>query len=282
MFGRSFTGPIKYKDTLVRWITIPLIVLLSHYLTYNGSDSPGWFIYELISDGIKVWLVWTVIRAVIFFLDRRLPWTGNFLKRLLSQILLTSVVGMLVLTLTQIIDYSLIRSYPLDHYSFDLVVALLFILLVNAIYIILYYQQSLIATNQDLEKIKILQTESNQPLQLLIRLGKKQLAIPFDKIGGFSSNNKTTMLFTGDGHSYPIDGSLDQIEKEPYALHMFRANRQFLTAANMIRSIQAESGGKINLFLDLPQVREPFITVSREKAAAFRRWFIGKQSPVHP
>ena len=139
MFKRLFLGPIQYRDTLIQCIAIPLIVLISHYLTYDGSDSVGWFIYEMITDGIKVFLVWITIRAVIYFLDRRLPWSGNALRRLGVQLLLTTVCGMLMLTVTVLIDYSLFRPYPMNHYSFDLVVALLFILLVNAIYIILYY-----------------------------------------------------------------------------------------------------------------------------------------------
>ena len=282
MFRRLFTGPVLYRDGLILLTGIPLIVVLSHYLTYNGSDSAGWFIYELISDGIKITIVWMVVRACIYLLDRRLPWQGNFVKRLGAQILLTAAAGMVTLTILQLLDFGLIRSYPLDHYGFDLVISLLFILLVNAVYIILYYQQSLQLSYKNLQDIKLRQDESRQTNTLLIKLGKKQLAIPFGKMAGFYAVNKSTLLFTTDGQSYPVDLSLDQLEKEPCSINMFRANRQWLVTTGIIRSLEAESGGKINLSVSLPQSKEPVITVSREKAAAFRTWFKAAQTPVHP
>ena len=274
MISDLFSGPVAYKDIKTRWIAIPLIVLLSHYLTYNGFDSVGWLVYELFSDGIKVWLVWMVILADIYYLDRNLPWPGNFLKRLIFQLILTIVTGMATLTLAQLIDYGLIRWYPIDHYDFDLVIALLFILLVNAIYIILYYQHSLQASHEDLAAIKKRQTESLRTNSLLIKLGKRQIAVPFDKICCFYAVNKNTLLFTADGQIYPVDLSLDQIEKEPCSVNMFRANRQYLITHGIIKSINTEANGKVNVFMKLPQLKEPFITVSREKASAFRQWFI--------
>lgn len=282
MFSSVFSGPVIYKDLVIRWIAIPLIVLISHYLTYNGSDSAGWFVYELVSDGIKVWLVWTAIRIAIFYLDRRLPWTGRFLQRLSVQLALTIVTGMAVLTVAQLVDFGLIRPYPIDHYAFDLVVAMLFILLVNAVYIVLYYQFSLQASHRNLEEMARLQAASARTNTLIIRLGRRQVAVPFEKISCFYAINKNTLLFTADGQSYPVDLSLDQLEKDPCTLHMFRANRQYLVSSGIVKEIRADANGKLTAWLDLSQVKDPFITVSREKAAAFRQWFVKPPGPVHP
>jgi len=281
MLRRLFSGPIAYKDVAVRWIAIPLIVLLSHYLTYNGSDSVNWLIYELLSDGIKVWLVWSTIRIVIFWLDSRLPCAGHFIKRLLVQVSITAAAGMVVLTLAQWADYGLIRSYPLDHYSFDLVISLLFILLVNAVYIILYYQQSLQLSQQHLANIARLQEQRDSKV-IIVRLGKRQIVVPFDTIICFYAANKNTLLYTADGQRYPVDQSLDQLEKEACSSHLFRANRQYLLSSQVIQSVRSAANGKLSAYLTPDLLNDSFITISRQKAAAFRQWLTNRQPAVHP
>jgi hypothetical protein len=283
MLKLLFSGPVHYPDRLVRVIGIPLVVFSSHYLTYDGSDSAGWYIYELFADGIKVFLVWSSIKMVVHYLDRRIPWPGRPLRRLLLQLTVTCVAGMALLTCANLLDYSLFRPYPLNHYDFDLVIAALFILIVNAVYIILYYHQSLADSRQSLEDAKKLRLEEQvRPGMLWVKLGKKQIAVPFEKIGSFYAVNKGTLLYTTDGQSYPVDLSLDQLEKEPYTMAMFRANRQHLLSLQSIATMQPDESGKINVRLKLDNHKEPVITVSREKAAAFRQWFRESRVPVRP
>jgi hypothetical protein len=275
MFKRLFSGPVHYTDTIFQLIAIPLIAFTAHYLTYDGSDSTGWFIYEISSDIIKIFLVWTIVKLCILFLDRRIPWTVNPLRRLLYQLLLTGIVGLATLTILVVIDYSLFRPYPMNHYSFDLVIALLFILLVNAVYIVLYYHQSLQATRKNLEDTRKRQTESLRNNFFLVKLGRKELQVPLVGISLFYAKNKNAFLFTTEGQSYPVDLSLDQLEKEAFTAALFRANRQHLVSLSSISSIQSDASGKINVYLKQSPNKEEYITVSREKAAAFRQWFKG-------
>jgi DNA-binding LytR/AlgR family response regulator len=283
MLKQLFSGPVYYNDRLIQIIAIPLIVFFSHYLTYDGSDSAGWYVYELFTDSIKVFLVWSTIRMVVHYLDRHIPWSGRPLRRLLVQLLATCVAGMVMLTGTNLLDYSLFRPYPLNHYSFDLVIAALFILIVNAVYIIIYYHQSLATTRQNLQDAKNTQLDvQERPGMLWVKLGKKQIAVPFAKIASFYAVNKGTLLYTTDGHSYPVDLSLDQLEKEPYTVTMFRANRQHLLSWQSIATMQPDEYGKINVRLKLDNHKEPVIMVSREKAAAFRQWLRESRVPVRP
>jgi hypothetical protein len=276
MFKDWFSGPVHYKDKWIQLLGIPLITFTAHYLTYGGSDSISWYVYEILSDALKIFLTWNAVKACICFLDRRFPWSGQPLRRLTMQLLLTTFAGLLIFYTLVFIDYGLVRPYAMDHFGFDLVIATLFIVIVNAVYIILYYYESLQAAGQKLADLKKRQLEILKAEYFLVKLGKKEIQIPLSSIGFFYARNKATILITEEGKSYPVDLSLDQLEKETYTRHMFRANRQYLVSAQAVSSIQSDSYGKIAVQLTHSGEKDSIITVSRDKAAAFRQWFKAK------
>lgn len=276
MLKYLFSGPVPYNDKWIQVLVIPFITFTAHYLTYGGSDSIGWYIYEIVSDGLKIFLTWNAVKACIFFLDRRFPWSAHPLRRLMIQIGSTTISGLFIFYTLVFIDFGFFRPYPMDHLGFDLVIASLFIVIVNAIYIILYYYQSLQAAGQNLANLKKRQLENIKAEYFLVKLGRRELKIPLSNIACFYARNKATILITSEGRSYPVDQSLDQLEKEIFTGHMFRANRQYLLAVQAIVSIQSDSYGKINVQLAHTPDEETTITVSRDKAAAFRQWFKGK------
>lgn len=276
MFKDVFSGPVHYNDKWIQLLAIPLITFTAHYLTYGGSDSIGWYIYEIASDALKIFLTWNGVKVFIYFLDKRVPWTRDPLRRLLMQLMLTILGGLLIFYTLVFIDYGLFRPYTMEHVSFDLVIATLFIVIVNAVYIILYYHQGLQAAGQRLSDLKKRQLDNIKSEYFLVKLGRKEIQIPLSSIHCFYARNKATVVVTNEGKSYPVDLSLDQLEKESFTGHMFRANRQYLLSAQAIASFQPDSYGKINLQLTHSADKDSVITVSRDKAAAFRQWFKGK------
>jgi hypothetical protein len=123
-----------YRDKWIRLIGIPVITAFGYYLTYDNIHVNGWFFYEILSDALKIFLIWQVVRWCIKKFDIYLPWFRHFIKRLLTQVALTSLVGILTLALMVYPEYAFIRPYPLHHFwSFDVVIAFIFILFVNGI-----------------------------------------------------------------------------------------------------------------------------------------------------
>lgn len=105
-----------YRDTWLKIIGIPVITAFACYLTYDHVEFNGWFIYEILSDTLKIFLVWQVVSFIIASLDNIVPWQQHLVKRLLVQMLVTSIGGILALTILVFLDYALIRPYQINHY----------------------------------------------------------------------------------------------------------------------------------------------------------------------
>jgi DNA-binding LytR/AlgR family response regulator len=106
----------------------------------------------------------------------------------------------------------------------------------------------------------------------VVRVGKKEAVVPFAEILCFYSEEKETFLLTSAGKTYLVDLSLDKVEEQVPQTHFFRANRKFIITAAMVTTIQTEAYGKLLVNIaEVPKLPAS-ITISREKAPAFRQW----------
>src|SRR4028119_401007 len=103
-----------YRDKWLQIFGIPLITAFGYYLTYNNIQFNWLLIYELISDGFKIFIIWQVIRWLIVWLDVCYSWSKGLSKRLALQLPLTCLSGMLTLTLLVHLEYYFIRPYRLE------------------------------------------------------------------------------------------------------------------------------------------------------------------------
>ncbi len=264
-----------YRDKWIILLGVPVITAFEYYLTYNNIKLDWLFAYEFISDCLKILVVWLSLRATILWLDKRYGWEMGLVKRLTLQLAITCIVCSLVLTVLVHLEYWLIRPYPIQHFfSFDLIIALIFIILGNLIYISLYYYDcyrlSLVdkqALAQNLELVKKHQLDS-----FSIRLGKREIFIPYAEIYCFYSEEKETYLLTHEQKVYLTDQSLDRLESQLPQHLFFRANRQFILSTDIVSSISSESHGKLAVIPKPFQKLPEKIIISRQKAPAFRSW----------
>lgn len=120
----------------------------------------------------------------------------------------TCIAGSLVLTLLVFLEYAFIRPYPLENYfSLDLIITFIFILLGNAIYVSLYYYDLYlrsIAENQALAE-QLLEETKPTIEHIVVKLGKRDIVVPFPDILFAYSENKKTYLITHDDKTYLAD-----------------------------------------------------------------------------
>jgi DNA-binding LytR/AlgR family response regulator len=103
-------------------------------------------------------------------------------------------------------------------------------------------------------------------------MGKKEVVVPFTEIRCFYSEEKETFLLTSHNKTYLVDLSLDKLEEQLPDMHFFRANRKFIITSSLVTTVQTEAYGKLSVELkEAPKLPES-ISISREKAAAFRQW----------
>ncbi len=108
--------------------------------------------------------------------------------------------------------------------------------------------------------------------RFLIQIGENYRRIEIEQIAYFYAFEKAVYLKTNDGKSYPLDMTLDSLERDVDSNMFFRINRKFLINIHAIEKMYAWSRCRIKLTLK-PQPEDDSETiVSIERATDFKRW----------
>ena len=106
--------------------------------------------------------------------------------------------------------------------------------------------------------------------RFLVRLGDRLEPVSVNNILFFYSEEKLTMLLTGDGKKFSVEESLDELEPQLDPQKFFRLNRQYLAAFDAIEDIRTHLNGKLKV--KVKNANNHDLYVSRERAAAFKQW----------
>jgi DNA-binding LytR/AlgR family response regulator len=103
-----------------------------------------------------------------------------------------------------------------------------------------------------------------------IKVGEHLKVIGIDEVEVFYSEHKGTYLHTFEGRSYPIDITLEQLEKELHPQHFFRISRKYIISIKAIKDIVVYSNSRLKLSLN--SYRQDEVIVSRERVGEFKNW----------
>ncbi len=106
--------------------------------------------------------------------------------------------------------------------------------------------------------------------RISIKIGERIKSIQISSVNGFVSEQKSTFLLNNDGRNYPIDYTLDQLEKVLDPSHFFRSSRGVIVNISAIKDIITYSGSRLKLVLSDHNDRE--ILVARERVKSFKSW----------
>ena len=126
------------------------------------------------------------------------------------------------------------------------------------------------AAKTDLSKLvqPFLQTKRTR---LVVKKGIESIALPFDDIVLFFTENKVVYVLDKSGRKYLCDKNLCDLEIELDKNRFFRANRQYIVNINYIRSFKPYEKVKLQIDLATSDITHAII-VSQETAPAFRKW----------
>ena len=266
---------LTYRDKWIRVTAVPFFTAIGYYVTYNNIQFNGEFILLFISDLIKGFAVWEVVRMCTVLLDKKYPWKASVLKRLLLQLTFPVASGILLFILLVQLEYHYVRSFPLENfYTLDIWIVLVFLLCSSLIYTSLYFYQRY----ADLQK-EPLTAPPHKDDGLMVRYGNKESKIGFKDIVAFYSEGKQTWLLTKELRRLPVDQSLDRLEQFVPS-YFFRVSRQYLLTPSTVTSISLDTYGKVKAETEKRYNLDPVIIVSREKAAGFKKWFRNHTSSV--
>lgn len=107
--------------------------------------------------------------------------------------------------------------------------------------------------------------------RFLIKMGEHYKSVPTTDISCFYTLERSVFLFSNSGKSYPIDYSLDKIERLVDPTLFFRVNRNFIINCYAIQDMISYSSNRIKIILAHWKDKED-ILVSRERVSDFKRW----------
>jgi two-component system LytT family response regulator len=122
----------------------------------------------------------------------------------------------------------------------------------------------------------ILEEQNKFEKRYLIRYGEQIRTITSNDIAYIYTTQKAVFIVTSSGKEYPIDKSLENLEKELDPKKFFRINRQFIVNIKSIGHMHTASKSRVKLDLTPPFTADEVI-VSTEKSPLFKDWLGGDQ-----
>ena len=252
---------MKIREKWLGFLLIPFINTVNYYLTYSSMALTSYFLLTYSIDTVQGWIVWYAGRAVVLKLDAWYPYGRGVVRRILLQIALTLFVMLfLIIIMTEAVNALWGDGpLPLSFYTENLVIFFIWILVFNGIYTgIHFYRQTGLSPPA-------------APTRIAVRLGKQKLLLEESDILFFQSEGDLITMVDRKLRTFYLDQSLRQLEGK-LTDRFFRANRQYLLSRESVRRYQPGINGKLQVWIPKGGEGEEEITVSRTKAAAFRRW----------
>lgn len=259
-----------YKDVKFFLLFIAFISAFNYYLTYDNIKFNWFLVITYTIDTVQGWLAWWGVRSIIIYLDTKLPYAQYPIKRIVVQIVTTTITGLLIIiSLTELVSWIVKgRSASINFYTFDIFIFVIWFLVLNGIYIGIHYYQQLNESEFLRQEEKKLKTTG-----FSVRQGKQNVLISFQDILGFYSESGFIYLQTHQEKKILSERSLDKVEQIIPSELFFRLNRQYIIHHNMINGFKRIEDGKLEIQINSAGNIPTMITVSRIKAASFKKWF---------
>ena len=260
----------KYNDTLLFLVLIPIINTINYHLTYS-TIRWDWYTYTTYSiDTASGFIAWWIIRKVILWFDKKLPYLEAPAKRIGLQIVVTNVLAQgFIISQTEIVN-ALWGDGPLpvEFYTYNLFIFFIWILVINGIYIGIYFYDQWRNTIYLREKDRELRSAGFE-----VQLGNKVETISFDNIAAFYVENGLTYVKTNEFKKFVLDSSLNNIMPKLPKEFFFRLNRKYIVHRSTIRGYNRDVNGKLKATFtegyDFPE----FLIISRITSPGFKKWF---------
>ncbi len=125
----------KYNDIRFFLVAIPFISAFNYYLTWSNIHLNWFLVFTYIIDTTQGWLAWWAVRSIIIRLDEKMPYTNDPFRRILVQVLVTTITGLAIIALaTELVSW-IVRGRPAlpNFYLFDIFILVIWFLVINGI-----------------------------------------------------------------------------------------------------------------------------------------------------
>lgn len=121
----------------------------------------------------------------------------------------------------------------------------------------------------------IARRQQKKQRRFLIKIGTKYSTVDSDDVAFAYTEHKINYLVNRTGKHFPVDQSLEQLERELDPDKFFRINRSFIIGLDAIESMHQYSKGRVRIKTNPPAI-DDLLIVGTEKSPMFKRWLEGK------
>jgi DNA-binding LytR/AlgR family response regulator len=128
----------------------------------------------------------------------------------------------------------------------------------------------------DFDMISKLFTEKSTPLlkRFMVKIGQTIKAVDISGVAYFFVEDKIVYAVLNSGQKYPVDFTMDYLEKNLDQERFYRINRSFIVSIESIATMLAYSKSRIKIELTPPCSSE--VITSTDRSGSFKDWLSGK------
>jgi hypothetical protein len=232
----------KYRDVLLGLILIPVINTINYHLTYSHIRWDWYTITTYLIDTAQGYIAWWLLREIVLWLDRKLPYQEAFARRIVVQIVLTNILvqGFIIGATEAINAIFTDKPLPSNFYSYNLFIFFIWILVINGIYISMYLHHQWLITQQLRQKDRQLRSQGFE-----VQLGNAIRNVPFEEISLIYVDDGVTHLKTTDDKTFILDRSLNKLLPGLPEEDFFRLNRKYIAHRNALAGYRKGANGKL-------------------------------------
>ncbi len=122
------------------------------------------------------------------------------------------------------------------------------------------------------EKVKLIYSSLNNEYKsrFLVKKGQSIDYIPIEDIPYFETRESISFLVNTKGFRFPVDYTLDEIERMVSPTDFFRINRKIIIHIKAIEKVETYLNGRLNI--TCKQLKGDSCIVSRERVSDFKKW----------
>ncbi|NRA51924.1 MAG: LytTR family transcriptional regulator DNA-binding domain-containing protein [Phaeodactylibacter sp.] len=106
--------------------------------------------------------------------------------------------------------------------------------------------------------------------RIKVKVGEHLRIIRMNEAAMIYSESKITFIKVGNGRSYPIDQSVEQLAGQLDPHQFYQVNRSQVINIDFIKDVVTFSNSRLKIILSIADA--PEIVIARERVKAFKTW----------
>jgi len=261
-----------------KWLFILVYPAIGISFVHIGNDNPLMELVRIPSYYSDLLIAIAVIYIVGFYLrwvfqriDKRFDWETQLKSQIKYQLFWCLLLPAIFAVVVEIVYLALLKI-PLAESSIfylELPLIIVFLMVINLIYFILYFQLHSKNFKIVMEKRRM-ENELKQENFLFVKQGNQTIQIPNSSIAYFILKNKLTILVTDENRQFLFDKTMKELMDTLPKSQFYRLNRQLIAKHSSIKKCSSTETRRLKIELNPPLNEEVYLP--KAKVSLFMNW----------